>query len=61
MSTTKRGTPSKVIIVPRPGNTSNSSSEQNSQEQVPASSEIPTEKPVSVESEERKPDQDGLQ
>ena len=35
MSTIKRGTPSKVIIVPRPGNTSSSSAETNTSEQIP--------------------------
>ena len=48
MSTTKRGTPSKVIIVPRPGNTSQSSAETNTSEQTPETTETEEKKRESV-------------
>ncbi len=56
MSTIKRGTPSKVIIVPRPGNTSSSSAETNTSEQIPETPESEEKKlePVQPETPKEK-------
>ena len=56
MSTIKRGTPSKVIIVPRPGNTSPSSADTNTSEQIPETPDTEEKKlkPVRPETPEEK-------